>query len=727
MPANVRSASRLGLRRLGFGVALWCCVFFLPFASAGSALQEQGPEGTAAASAVIQASPPLPPEAPEALSGDIVATGTVSGDIENEEVRWGSLSVSISPEGARTAGAKWSADGGATWKSSGEAILLAAGDAAITFNNLVGWRTPETIPVKIGDESGANAAAEYVPLTGSLRVTIDGPEEARWSVNGRGEHLGGDRREGLVPGEYTISFTDVEGWLKPDGASVPVSAGSIATLSAAYIRTGSVIVRIDGPAEARWSVGDRKNLESGAVVDGLVPGEYAISFSDVLQWEKPEDLKVTLAAGELLRAEGTYAAQSGSGGKKQTARAEVEAPAPGSTNTGEMIGQTPEKLDASASSEEKTPEDGRSPGETPETGDTANPAPEDSVKDADDDDEETVVDVDADNEKEKETETPSERDAGLITNPRPVSEPAPKPSPVPETDPLPPEVVIPTSLLPELTAAERGEIVRSVIMKRQFLDLGDARYASLSTYVPAASNSLRAKSIQKDELLRITGALESLITTDAEGNEAVPVLLRTESFELATGSAYLGGKFLVVRITFTVSHAELAAADPKIVQRIETAVASGRTLGDALLDEIRIFKWIGEGERSRCFDLAERVRTEGFALNSFFEAKTVKRSTGDFFDTKAQDSSYSVAFHLLVFDGSTYSPSRLVQPLEGGRFIVFDGMKDGKYTDPLILAVPRPKNAQKQGSGGCSSVPGGGAGTALLLLPILFVSLRRSI
>lgn len=723
MPANIRSASRLGLRRLGLVVFMWCCVFFLPFSSAGSALPEQIPEGTAAASADITASPPLPPDAPEALSGDVVATGTVSGDIENEDVRWGSLSVSISPEEARTAGAKWSADGGSTWKSSGETLLLAAGEAAITFNNLVGWRTPETIPVKIGDESGANAAAEYVRLTGSLRVTIDGPEEARWTVNGRGEHLGGDLRDGLVPGEYTVSFTDIEGWLKPEGATVAVGAGSTATLAAAYVRTGSVVVTINGPTEARWSVGERKNLESGAVVDGLAPGEYAISFSDVLRWEKPEDLNITLTAGALLRAEATYAAQSGSGAKKQIARAEVETPAEGTTNSGETIGQTREKHDASGSSEEITPENERAPGEAPGTDDTEHSAPEAPVKDADD--EETVVDENDDTEKEEKTEPPSGPDPDLITNPGPVTPPAPKPSPVPETDPLPPEIVIPTSFLPELTVAERAAIARSLMTRRQYLDLGDLRYAYLSAYDPAPGSSLKAKALQKDELLRINGALESLITTDVEGNEAVPFLLRTESFELDTREEYLGGKFLVVRINFTVSHAELAAADPKLVNRVETAVASGRPLGDALLDEIRIFKWTGEGDRSRCFDLAESVRAGGFSLNNFFEARTVKRSAGDFFDTKAQDSSYSVTFHLLVFDGSTYSPSRLVQPLEGGRFVVFDGLRDGKYTDPLILAAPRPKNAQKQGSGGCDSVSAGGAGAALLLLPVLVVSLRR--
>lgn len=232
------------------------------------------------------------------------------------------------------------------------------------------------------------------------------------------------------------------------------------------------------------------------------------------------------------------------------------------------------------------------------------------------------------------------------------------------------------------------------------------------------------KAISDDVQTAIIAHIAPAMHRDAEGNDALPFLLQTESFELETGATNLRGKFLVVRITFTVTHSDLASADPKIVSRIEKGVASGRSLGDAFLDELRIFKWIGEGDNARCFDLAESVRAGGYSVNTFFKAQAVKNPADEIFDTKAQDASYTVAFTLLIFDGVTNDLSRLVQPLEGAGIIVFDGLKDGKYADPLILAAPRPKNAQTQGTSGCAT-SAGGISPALLLLPGALLLLRR--
>ena len=743
MPAQEKRTARLGLRHIGCFVMLCLILLVSPSPSAGAAVPQLLPEGETASEDI--ADRVLPEAVPEVLSGDVSVPRTTSKDIEKNEAGWGTLSVALLPEGARTAGARWSADGGKTWRSSGEKILLSEGNATVTFNNLVGWKTPENIPVNISNESGAKAAATYVQLTGSIRTEIDGPEGARWSINGKGEFLSGNMREGLVPGDYTISFSDVVGWLKPQNASVSVSSGAITALSAAYVHAGSVLVTINGPAEARWAIGEELNLASGALIEGLAPGEYTISFSEVAQWNKPEDLAITLTPGAILRAGASYAAKSGSGNTKQTAHAEVETTDLGSTNTGEMIVKAGEEGTA-VSSEKETPKEEPASGKTPEAegGEkeqtvTETPAPET-------DGDETIIDVDTEDEKEnekedgkeeeenedkEETDTPDETDSDLITNPvpspetGPTPEPTLEPTPEPETDPLPPEVVRPTSTIPVLTSMERARIAGSISAKRLSLDLGDMRSAPFSVFVPAPGSSLLQTSLPANEQAEINAVLADLMTKDADGNDALPFLLQTESFELETGASNLGGKFLVVRITFTVTHSELAAADPKIVSRIEKGIASGRSLGDALLEELHIFKWIGEGDNARCFDLAESVRAGGYSLNSFFEAKAVKNSIEEIFDTKAQDASYTVAFTLLIFDGVTNNPSRLVQPLEGAGIIVFDGLKDGKYADPLILAVSRPKNAQTQGgSSGCATSAGGIA-QALLLLPGVLLLLRR--
>jgi len=669
------------------------------------------------AAAALRAPPPGTPE--DSVSSRPFASEPESAD--REQAGWGTISVVISPEGALNAGARWSADGGKTWRISGETMLLAEGDATLVFNNLVGWKAPESIPVKISNESGAKAAAAYVQLTGSIRAVIDGPEEARWNINGKGEFPGGTLREGIVPGDYTISFTDVEGWQKPKDTNVAVGSGGIATISAAYARTGSVIVMIEGPAEARWTIGEKIGLESGTLIEGLAPGEYTVSFLNVEQWQTPVSISLKVTPGETAQAAAVYAALPGGAPKKEPLKAEAQTPAKAATNTGEMLPPKQEGEKAAASAAEEKSDAEKEPSKSALEAVEAKQPPvteENTVKDDDAD-----IDTDTGDEEEKKTDEVVDTNDEVLTRLRPSPEP-----PTVTEDPddlIPPEVILPSAFLPEMTEAERAEITRVISANRRSLDLGDARYAAISAFAPFPESALRGTALSDNVRDVIIAHLAPTMNRDAEGNDAFPLLLKTEHFEYDAGETGTTGKFLVVRITFTMTHSDLAAADPKIVSRIEKGVASGRSLGDALLDELRIFKWIGEGENARCFDLVEGIRAGGYSLNSFFEAKAVKNSADEFFDTKAQDASYTVAFTLLVFDGVTNDTSRLVQPLEGAGIIVFDGLKDGKYTDPIILAAPRPKNAQTQGGSSGCAVSSGGIAQTLLLLPGFLLLLRR--
>ncbi len=717
MPARKKSTAVKCLKLGLFFIVLYA--FFLSFPCVACADSEDSVSQTkvnneSVATALLEV-PPGTPDHP--ASGQPLITEPESGDVESEKAGWGAISVAISPEGAADAGARWSADGGKTWRTSGETLLIAEGDATLIFNNIVGWKTPESIPVKISNESGAKAAAAYVQLTGSIRAEIDGPEEARWNINGKGEFLSGNIREGIVPGDYTISFTEVEGWLKPKDANVTVGSGGVAALSAAYVRTGSVLVTIEGPSEGRWAIGDKLDLESGALIEGLAPGEYSVSFLSVEQWKSPETISLEVSPGETVQAVAVYIPKSAATPKKEPMKAEAQTPAKGTTYTGEILPPENDDEKNSASAAEET--DKAEKETSKETPETEQPPVKEENTEKDDD-----ADTDADTEEEKEEET----DEVVDTNDEVITRPSPSPEPpVVTEDPddiIPPELIRPSVLLPEMTDTEREDIARIVAAKRHALDLGDARYAALSAFLPSGGNSLQMKAISDDVQTAIIAHIAPAMHRDAEGNDALPFLLQTESFELETGATNLRGKFLVVRITFTVTHSDLASADPKIVSRIEKGVASGRSLGDAFLDELRIFKWIGEGDNARCFDLAESVRAGGYSLNSFFKAQAVKNPADEIFDTKAQDASYTVAFTLLIFDGATNNPSRLVQPLEGAGIIVFDGLKDGKYADPLILAAPRPKNAQTQGTSGCAT-SAGGISPALLLLPGALLLLRR--
>ena len=62
----------------------------------------------------------------------------------------GSLTVTLLPAAAVTAGAQWSVDGGTTWQASGATVSgLAVGGQTVSFNAISGWDSPASAPVTI--------------------------------------------------------------------------------------------------------------------------------------------------------------------------------------------------------------------------------------------------------------------------------------------------------------------------------------------------------------------------------------------------------------------------------------------------------------------------------------------------------------------------------------------------------------------------------------------------
>lgn len=118
--------------------------------------------------------------------------------------------------------------------------------------------------------------------TGSVTVTIDGPEEARWLLN-RNESRASGETMNLVSGvTYEISFSDVDGWIKPEAAIFTLSADVAVELEAGYVERTLL-----GPTF----------VKSGGTGDGS-------------SWDSPKDLAVALRdamSGEtILVAEGLY-------------------------------------------------------------------------------------------------------------------------------------------------------------------------------------------------------------------------------------------------------------------------------------------------------------------------------------------------------------------------------------------------------------------------------------
>ena len=115
-----------------------------------------------------------------------------------------------------------------------------SGDAYVTGRTL---STESTFPVAVGpdltfngyvDAFVAKVSAGTPVSTGSVRVIIDGPLEARWSLNGGGSYASGHTVEDVPVGAHTVSFSEVEGWVTPDAIAVTVEKGLTATFSGTY-------------------------------------------------------------------------------------------------------------------------------------------------------------------------------------------------------------------------------------------------------------------------------------------------------------------------------------------------------------------------------------------------------------------------------------------------------------------------------------------------------------
>jgi|LSQX01.2.fsa_nt_gb Synergist-CTERM protein sorting domain-containing protein len=201
------------------------------------------------------------------------------------------------------------------------------------------------------------------------------------------------------------------------------------------------------------------------------------------------------------------------------------------------------------------------------------------------------------------------------------------------------------------------------------------------------------------------------------GSRAEPEILKAKSFVIeAEGDT--SGKFVPVHVEFKVTYEELDSIDEAIRDRINDEISSGKTLTEAFLRNVRIYKVIPLVEGERVVDLARMV----------LEREDLEEKLSRFFVVEEKDGTYSAAFDILIMDGLPNDLRNLIQPLytesdDLGRFMIFDGKEDGKFTDPMLLAAPKPKEDQGGGGssgGGCSSI-GFSPFSLLLILPLFLL------
>ncbi len=183
-------------------------------------------------------------------SRTIIINGSgVSGQDFTGTPQTGSLTVTITPAAAVTAGAHWQVDGG-SWQNSGATVSgLTAGPHTLTFKTISGWTTPAAETVTISSGVTTSESGTYVQQTGSLTVTITPTAAvtagANWQVDGGSWQSSGATVSGLTAGPHTLAFKTISGWTTPAAKTVTISSGVTTSDSGTYVQqTGSLTVTI---------------------------------------------------------------------------------------------------------------------------------------------------------------------------------------------------------------------------------------------------------------------------------------------------------------------------------------------------------------------------------------------------------------------------------------------------------------------------------------------------
>ncbi|MDD3689727.1 MAG: hypothetical protein PHI81_06800, partial [Synergistaceae bacterium] len=206
-------------------------------------------------------------------------------------------SVSVTIDGPKDA--KWSLNGEGTYESGYKVDSVPTGAHKVEFAQVENWTAPAPQEITVAKDRTISIGVSYVRHVGSVSVTLDGPKDAKWSLNGEGAYESGQKVDALPVGTHKVSFSDVADWTAPESQDLTVVKDETASVSAVYVRhVGSVSVTLDGPKDAKWSLNGEGAYESGQKVDALPVGTHKVSFSDVADWTAPESQDLTVVKDE---------------------------------------------------------------------------------------------------------------------------------------------------------------------------------------------------------------------------------------------------------------------------------------------------------------------------------------------------------------------------------------------------------------------------------------------
>lgn len=202
-----------------------------------------------------------------------------------------------------------------------EVRLRANPDDDYLFSHWSGDASGSDRTVYVRMNGNRSVTAHFVDdtRTGGIRINLSPPEAAGaggFKIAGEGMSLNnwqdsGTLISGRKPGDYTVSFKPIPGWVSPESLRVAIPGGETVQFTGIYRELlGSIQVGITPPAAAaagaRWRIDGGPWQESGVTLSNVNSGIRNIQFSTVEGWTSPSSFAVEVSGAGLVQRSAGY-------------------------------------------------------------------------------------------------------------------------------------------------------------------------------------------------------------------------------------------------------------------------------------------------------------------------------------------------------------------------------------------------------------------------------------
>ncbi|MDG2113439.1 MAG: hypothetical protein P8N02_12590, partial [Actinomycetota bacterium] len=163
------------------------------------------------------------------------------------------------------------------------------GEVDVCFGPVAGFDPPPCEEVVISSAAQVDIIASYTanaaapgPLgLGFLRVTASPAVPTLVSIDGETTDIWGLNWLKMVPGTYTVCFSDVQGFTTPACEDVTILGGVTSTVVGNFIERGSLQINTSPAQPSTITINGMPADKSGVWTD-LEPGTYNVCFSEVV-------------------------------------------------------------------------------------------------------------------------------------------------------------------------------------------------------------------------------------------------------------------------------------------------------------------------------------------------------------------------------------------------------------------------------------------------------------